>query len=82
MPPVKDVFEHLRVTTLDVTQPLFELLRVRGEMIKAAKEFIDKQPDNQAKTDILITFEKFAEYDLALVDVINGSVDKLPRRLT
>ena len=74
-----DVFENLRVTTIEVTSPLIELLRVRGNFIKLVKSYIEESPDNLRKYEMIELYNTFAAADAELVEVIQGKIDNLPR---
>jgi hypothetical protein len=75
----KDVFEHLRVTTMEIASPMLELLRIRGDFIKSCKVFIENSPDGLEKYEMLQTYNAFVKQDEDLVEIVQGRIDAIPK---
>lgn len=75
---MENKFESLRVSTMSVTTPLFEMLRIRADIISRLLAYIETLPDDLAKYEILQQYNDFAMKDITLTAVVKGKIDELP----
>jgi hypothetical protein len=69
----KEIFDQLRVTTMEVANPLIYLAAHRGKMIKVFLQFVQSDHiDDLEQLKIIELYNAFALRDQELVDIAQG----------